>query len=132
MVCKDCGYDLTVTSGDFCPVCGAKKNTEQDQNPYQNPYNTYDAHNISELPPGPQMHSGKATASMVLGIIGLIAWCFICIGLPITIVGLILGVIAMKGSNRGMAIAGVTMSIIGLVATIIFTFLTVFSSLQGW
>jgi hypothetical protein len=64
-------------------------------------------------------HNGKAIASMVLGIIGLIAWFIPLFGAPITIVGLILGIKGLKSSNRGMAIAGVVMCIIGLVATII-------------
>lgn len=66
-----------------------------------------------------QDHSGKATASLVLGIIGLIAWIIPLFGAPITIVGLVLGSIGMKSSKRGMATAGLVMSIIGLVATLI-------------
>ena len=63
--------------------------------------------------------SGKALASMILGIIGLIAWLIPLIGLPITVIGLILGVKSLKSNNSGIATAGVVTSIIGLVLTII-------------
>lgn len=62
---------------------------------------------------------GKAVASMILGIVGLAAWLIPLIGLPITVIGLTLGIIALKSSNRGMAIAGIIMSTLGLVLTII-------------
>ena len=35
---------------------------------------------------------GFAVASLVLGIIGLLAWCIPIIGLPINVVGLVLGI----------------------------------------
>jgi hypothetical protein len=62
---------------------------------------------------------GKAIASLVLGIIGLIAWFIPLFGLPISLVGLILGIKDMKSQNRGLAIAGIVLCIIGLVLTII-------------
>jgi len=66
-----------------------------------------------------ERHSGKAVASMVLGIIGLIAWFIPLFGMPITIVGLVLGIKGKNSSKKGMAIAGIVMCIIGLVATLI-------------
>lgn len=62
---------------------------------------------------------GKAIAALVLGIVGLFAWLIPLIGFPVTIVGLILGVLGMKSENRGMAIAGVVLNIIFLVVTIV-------------
>lgn len=63
---------------------------------------------------------GKAIASMVLGILSLVLCYVPVLGLILALVGLPLGVSAMRGlpagqSGRGMAIAGVTMGIIGLV-----------------
>jgi hypothetical protein len=63
--------------------------------------------------------SGKATAGLVLGIVGLLAWLTPLCGLPITIVGLILSLKGMKSTSRGTAVAGLTMCIIGLVLCII-------------
>lgn len=62
---------------------------------------------------------GIAIASLVLGIIGLLAWCVPIIGLPINVVGLVLGIKGRESVNSSMAKAGVTMCIIGLVLTII-------------
>lgn len=58
-------------------------------------------------------------ASLVLGICGLFAWCLPPIGYPVTIVGIILGVIGMKKGGKGMAVAGVVCAAIGLVLTVI-------------
>ena len=66
-------------------------------------------------PPG----GGKAVASMVLGIIGLIAWFLPIVGLPVTITGLVLGIKGLNSANRGMAIAGIVMTIIGLTLSVI-------------
>lgn len=66
-----------------------------------------------------EIGGGKAIASLVLGIIGMIAWFIPLFGAPITIIGLVLGIKGMKSNRRGMAIAGVVLCIIGLVLTII-------------
>jgi hypothetical protein len=58
-------------------------------------------------------------AALVLGITGLMAWFIPLFGFPITIVGLILGVLGQKREKKGIALAGMILSIIGLVATII-------------
>jgi len=61
---------------------------------------------------------GKAIASLVLGIASLIMWCCPFVGLPIAGIGLALGIIARKGPNRGMAIAGVVLSTVGVLLAI--------------
>ena len=48
-----------------------------------------------------------------------IPWFIPLFGLPISIVGLVLGIKSVKSEKRGMAIAGIVMSSIGLVLTII-------------
>ena len=40
----------------------------------------------------PKKSSGKATASLILGIISLVAWLLPLIGYPVSIVGLCLGI----------------------------------------
>jgi len=62
---------------------------------------------------------GKATTSLVLGIIGLIAWVIPLFGLPIAVTGLIFGIKSLDSTKRTRAIAGVTLCIIGLVLTIV-------------
>jgi len=61
--------------------------------------------------------NSKATASMVLGIIGLVAWFIPLFGAPITITGLVFGIKGLDSENRKRALAGIVMSVIGLVAT---------------
>ncbi len=61
---------------------------------------------------------GKAVASLVLGILGLIAWIIPIIGLPIGITGLVLGIKDLGSFRRGMACAGITLCIISLVLTV--------------
>ena len=63
--------------------------------------------------------SGRAVASLVLGIIGLFAWMIPFLGLPIQIIGLVLGIQARASTKRGLAIAGITLSIIGIVLSVI-------------
>lgn len=63
--------------------------------------------------------TGKATAGLVLGIIGLIFWCLPVLGLPITIIGLVMSKSGLRSTNRGQAMAGLIMSIIGLFFSVI-------------
>ncbi|HMD52937.1 MAG TPA: DUF4190 domain-containing protein [Phycisphaerae bacterium] len=60
---------------------------------------------------------GKATASLVLGIIGMLAWILPILGFPITITGLVLGIKSLESPRRGTAIAGVVLNTIALVLT---------------
>jgi uncharacterized membrane protein len=66
-----------------------------------------------------QAGGGKAVTSLVLGIVGMLAWLLPIIGLPVSITGLVFGVRSMNSVNKGMAIAGLTLSIIGVVLSII-------------
>jgi len=63
--------------------------------------------------------NGKATTSLVLGIIGLVAWFIPLIGAPITIIGLISGIKGLKSLKRGLATAGIILCSLGLLATVI-------------
>lgn len=61
---------------------------------------------------------GMSIASMVLGIIGFVAWCIPLFGFPVTIVGLVLGILGIKRGGKGMAIAGIIMCSITLLCTL--------------
>lgn len=66
--------------------------------------------------------SKKATQAMVgfiLGLVSIIAWYIPLIGYPVTICGIIFSGLGMNSSNRGKAIAGLTLSIVFLVITLI-------------
>jgi hypothetical protein len=61
-------------------------------------------------------------ASLVLGIIGLLIGWIPFFGFPIPVIGLILGILGRKkGTKKGLALAGMIMSIIGLFGAIIWT-----------
>lgn len=88
------------------------------------------------MPPAPaapvpaQPKNGLGTAGFVLGLVGLIFAFIPLIGVvawPLTILGLIFGLIGTmrarsgKATNKGIAISGLVLSIIGLVICIIWT-----------
>lgn len=63
--------------------------------------------------------AGKAKTSLILGVIGLVAWLLPIAGIPITITGLVKGIKAWNSSKHSFAVAGITLCIIGLVLSII-------------
>ncbi|MCL2363094.1 MAG: DUF4190 domain-containing protein [Defluviitaleaceae bacterium] len=114
MFCSNCGNDLSGVTGDFCTTCGTKKeNQPSPQHLQQN--TTYPTPYYHAAP----SHEGKATASLVLGIIGLVAWFLPIVGLPVTITGLVLGIKGRNSYNRKLATVGVVLSSIGLTASVI-------------
>ncbi|MEG0014337.1 MAG: hypothetical protein RR324_06070 [Cellulosilyticaceae bacterium] len=61
----------------------------------------------------------NAWTSFILGIISSLGWIVPIIGLPITIVGTVLGAVGMKNKrNKGIAIAGFIINLVFLVCTI--------------
>jgi hypothetical protein len=68
----------------------------------------------------PAQGNGSAVASLVLGIISMIAWLLPILGVPLSIVGIVLG---NRGRRllvqRGMATTGLTLSIIALVLALL-------------
>ena len=61
---------------------------------------------------------GLAIAALVLGILSLCAWLFPICGFPIAIAGVILGILGLKTSKKGMAVAGLIMAGIALLLTL--------------
>ncbi len=69
-------------------------------------------------PPG----SGFGIASMVCGILALITCCMWCTCIPLAVVSIVLGILQIqKGTAKGMAIAGIVCSSIGLILFIALT-----------
>lgn len=79
----------------------------------------YNNPNMYQQPMAPQEKKGLSITSMILGICGLLAWCIPCCGFPVTITGLIMGIIGIRKGGKGMAIAGIIMSAISLLFTIV-------------
>jgi hypothetical protein len=86
--------------------------------PYGNNMNL----NNSMMQPTPQKNSkdGLAIAGMVVGIVSVPCICFGWVAIIIGIVGLILSILGLKSPNKkGMAIAGLICSIVGLIGGLI-------------
>jgi hypothetical protein len=62
---------------------------------------------------------GLAIASLVLGILNLCSWFLPICGGPLAIVGIILGILGIKSSQKTLAIVGIVLSGLGLLATIV-------------
>jgi hypothetical protein len=59
--------------------------------------------------------TGLAVASLVLGILALMAWLIPLIGLPVAIAGFVLGWMARVSINRVIALIGMGLSLFGLL-----------------
>ena len=70
-------------------------------------------------PPAPQKdNKGFAIAALVLGIISLCAWLFPICGFPVAIAGIVLGILGLKSSSRTMAIVGIVLCGLALLASL--------------
>jgi len=70
---------------------------------------------------------GFAIASMILGIVSIVLFCLWFISIPCGILAIIFGVISIKSTGKGMAIAGIITGGIGLlILSIIITFSFIF------
>ena len=137
MYCSNCGQKLP-EGAKFCPNCGIEINKhEKRQNNYQSKEdedikkvsnNNKICHqqeeievNASEKEKGKDVSKleKKAIASLVLGIIGMVAWAIPIIGLPIQIIGMILGKKGLKSSKYNKAKAGLIMCGIGLILSLL-------------
>ncbi len=81
----------------------------------------YNQNMNSQMPNQPNQNgSGFAIASMVLGILSLVIGCCYGIGIIPAIIGVILGAISLNQQRpgRGMAIAGLVTSILGILCGI--------------
>ena len=74
----------------------------------------------------PPEKNGMATASLVLGILGLLLSC-LCIGGVLSIIGLVLGIVSKKNGPNSKATAGIVLSSIGLAFTVLLIVLSMMS-----
>lgn len=63
-----------------------------------------------------------AIASLVLGIVSLLGSCILCLALPLGAISLILGGFGLRGTQRGIATAGMVLGGIAIIATFILSF----------
>jgi hypothetical protein len=88
------------------------------QNPYQqNPYQQY-----SQYPQPQKKDNGMAIASLICGIVSVVLGCCVWyITLPVSIVGLVLGILVLnkKKDGRTMAIVGIVLCAFGILIGIL-------------
>ena len=134
--CSNCGSEVN-DQAVVCIRCGcAVQNVQQSQyqQPYQQPYQgSYQQSHQQAYqqpyqqpygqpygrPAYPQPMNGpkKTQTSLILGIVGIVfAWLFALVGHITSIIGIVLGIKEYKETNN---IAGLTLSIIGEVCSVI-------------
>lgn len=80
---------------------------------YHNQYNQYNTDSREES-------QGFGIASLICGILAIVTCCCSCPCAPLAIVSIVLGILQIsKGTGKGMAIAGIICSAVGLVLMII-------------
>jgi RNA polymerase subunit RPABC4/transcription elongation factor Spt4 len=118
VICPKCGVnqsmrDSTTAIDVYCSSCGKTIKKDAAMCPYCGVQHGASSQLFTKD------KKGFAITSLVLGIVGCIAWLLPLLGYPVTILGLIMGVVGYKSSKKGMALAGIILSIIGFIATII-------------
>lgn len=129
MLCSNCGVQND-DNLNYCTNCGAPLSQGSPAAPqqpvYQQPVAPQPVYQVAPVIPG----KGMGIAGMVLGIVGLVFVCFFYIGLPCSIIGLILSVLSFNkakavGQQNSMATAGIVCSCISLGINVISLILAV-------
>lgn len=92
---------------------------------------------IAPIPTAQPDRKGLAIASLVLGLLSLFSFCLVFCAGPLGLAGIITGIAGLKSSQRGLAIAGIVLSGLGLIISIILSLIGVallpaWTDLQNW
>ncbi|MCF6775931.1 hypothetical protein L3V83_05000 [Thiotrichales bacterium 19X7-9] len=74
----------------------------------------------------------ECVIALILGIISLITWSWPYIGLPVSILGLISGVLARRKTTNSMIRIAVILCVIGLAISIIYIVATTYLNYKGY
>ena len=120
MFCNNCGAEIADGAA-FCTNCGATQEATQGATVQPQAPMGYGQQPVYTAQAEPDKSVGLAVAGMVLGIVALVfSCCFPYITFVCALVGCILSGVSLakhKG-GKGMAVAGLVCSIIGLVPAI--------------
>lgn len=108
MKCNYCGADNKEGSK-FCASCGAELKEKKKEEVKVEKVEVKEVKEPVKETKSNTVKDGKATASLVLGICGLIIW---CLTFPLSLIGLILGIASKERS--GKRTAGIVLNAIGL------------------
>lgn len=104
--------------GKFCSNCGKELNEQQDVC-LNCGVNIGKIQTVDNSIENPKAYSNALTG-FILGLVSILAWIIPLFGFPITICGIIWSVGGLKSQKRkGLAIAGLVLSIVFLVITLI-------------
>ena len=122
MKCNYCGAD-NKEGAKFCASCGAELKEKKKEEVKVEKVEVKEVKEPVKVSTD-KVKDGKATASLVLGICGLIIW---CLTFPLSLIGLILGIASKERS--GKRTAGIVLNAIGLVlSTICLIFMFMFGA----
>ena len=114
-ICPKCGVnqskrEATTAIDVFCTSCGKTVKKEASTCPFCGV-----SQGITTLVMKDK--KGAAIASLVLGINSVWAWFIPLIGFPVSVVGILMGIVGLKSSKKRLALAGLILAVIGFVAT---------------
>lgn len=122
--CEQCGTKID-DQDTICAYCGQKL-APKVSNPQEQQYQTGEQTDLTHTsassmrPMQPVDAASKAAnTGLILGLVSLIAWFLPIAGYPVTICGIVYSVKGLKSDSNGKAIAGLILSIMGLIATLI-------------
>lgn len=128
MYCVNCGNVLD-DSDKYCRNCGASKYDANQGSETKNPYIHYESYPLYE--PSIVVHEhvivrppahGIASASLALGILGLVFVWAPGLGIILSIIGLILAIVAMGKGNKQLSVGGLVTSILGGILSFLLHF----------
>ncbi len=61
----------------------------------------------------------KAFASMIFGVVSAFTWLLPIVGIPISIIGMIMGYSGRKSTRRSPAIIGITLCVVSFIAALV-------------
>lgn len=134
--CEQCGAKID-DQDTVCAYCGHQlspkvQNTQETQ--YQTVEQTDLTHtSASSMKPmqTSDAASKAANTGFILGLVSIVAWFLPIVGYPVTICGIVYSVKGLKANPNGKAIAGLILSIIFLIVTLVNSFLGIILELQN-